>query len=283
MQALKTLFGGLNMTWPKVIIFSLICGVYCGVVNQIPVLADTSITDIAVTWEGWVVLALIIATNCKSPLESCLKCGVFFLISQPLVYLVEMPMLGAYPWHYLNMWAPMIAASFVAGFLAYFLRKQKWYGFVIMFCIVLLISVLGFAYAQVVAMGGFPRHLLTVLFDIAAPIVLAFALREATWERIVCAIAAVAIVCAGFAWGLLGSLDSYASEPLPQGTTWTGVSWNAGCVDDIQIEGDGDDQQISIHARSIGEGTIQVNDEKGETITFLVSVSSDGAIHVTKQ
>lgn len=94
MTKLRNLFGNINMTWLKVIIFSVITGVYTGLINQVPFLTDTSFTDIAVSLEFWIVFAIFIIVNCKKWWDAVLKCFVFFLISQPLVYLVEVPFLG---------------------------------------------------------------------------------------------------------------------------------------------------------------------------------------------
>ena len=65
-----------------------------GIINQIPTLYDTSFRDIAVTYEWWVLFAVLIVSNCKSAREAGMKCLVFFLISQPIIYLVELPTLG---------------------------------------------------------------------------------------------------------------------------------------------------------------------------------------------
>ena len=95
---LHWLFGGINMAWPKVIVFAVVTGAYTGIVNLIPALHDTSLSSIAVTWEAWVLFALIVACNCKKAWESALKVFVFFLISQPLVYLVDWSLYGHFPW-----------------------------------------------------------------------------------------------------------------------------------------------------------------------------------------
>ena len=92
--AVKKLFGGLNLTWPKLILFAVIAGVYTGLINQVPFLYDTSFRDIAITFDRWILFGILIIMNSKSNLDSGLKCFVFFLISQPLVYLSEVPFLG---------------------------------------------------------------------------------------------------------------------------------------------------------------------------------------------
>ena len=51
MKKITTAFGGLPMTWPVIAAFAAIIGIYVGVINQIPILYDTSFRDIAVSYE----------------------------------------------------------------------------------------------------------------------------------------------------------------------------------------------------------------------------------------
>ena len=88
MKKLSAAFGTLPMTWPVVCAFAAIIGIYVGVINQIPILYDTSFRDIAVSYEWWVLFAVLIVSNCKNAKEAGLKCLVFFLISQPVIFLV---------------------------------------------------------------------------------------------------------------------------------------------------------------------------------------------------
>ena len=85
---MKKLFGGINLTWKKLIIFAIIAGTYTAVMALLPITRDTSFRDIAIYFEWWILFGIIIISNSKSPLDSALKCFVFFLISQPLIYLV---------------------------------------------------------------------------------------------------------------------------------------------------------------------------------------------------
>ena len=82
MKKISAAFGGLPMTWPIVCGFAVIIGIYVGVINQIPILHDTSFQDVAVTLEWWVLFAVLIVSNCKSAREAGLKCLVFFLINK---------------------------------------------------------------------------------------------------------------------------------------------------------------------------------------------------------
>lgn len=48
---MKNLFGEIDLTWKKLIIFAIIAGVYTAVMAILPITADTSFRDIAVYLE----------------------------------------------------------------------------------------------------------------------------------------------------------------------------------------------------------------------------------------
>ena len=106
---LSKLFGGIRMTWKRLIIFAVISGVITGLIALL-VPDNNSIHQIAVTFEAWIVLAIIVVVNCEKPAEAALKTFVYFLISQPLVYLVQVPFnrlgfgLFRYYWPYWFIW-----------------------------------------------------------------------------------------------------------------------------------------------------------------------------------
>ena len=85
------LFGGLNMSWMSVIIFSIVSAVLTAVFLIVPIFKGTSFIRVGETFEAWIFFAVIIMSNCKKPLESAEKTFVFFLISQPLIYLMQVP------------------------------------------------------------------------------------------------------------------------------------------------------------------------------------------------
>ena len=71
-------FGGINLTWQKVIIAAVIAGVITAVIAIIPQLRYTSFIGITVTFEVWILFGIIIIMNSKSNLDSELMCFVFF-------------------------------------------------------------------------------------------------------------------------------------------------------------------------------------------------------------
>ena len=162
---MKKLFGELNLTWPKLIIFAIIAGVYTGIVAQIPQARDTSFADISITFEWWILFGTIIIMNSKSNLDSALKCFIFFLISQPLVYLVQVPVseLGWGIFQYYPGWFKWTLLTIPMGYIGYWLKKDKWWG---LFIIVPMMIFLGYHYMGFLreCWTYFPHHLLSAIF-----------------------------------------------------------------------------------------------------------------------
>jgi hypothetical protein len=162
---MKKLFGGLNITWPRLILFAVICGVYTGIVAAIPALRDTSFQDISITFEWWILFALLIIVNSKSALDSALKVIVFFLISQPLVYLVQVPFneQGFGLFRYYPDWFKWTLLTFPMAFVGWYMKKDKWWGLLIL---TPMLGFLGYHYAGFLgeAVSFFPNHLLSAIF-----------------------------------------------------------------------------------------------------------------------
>ncbi len=172
---MRKLFGNYEMNWKRLIVFSLIAGIYTALINCVPFLSNTSFQDIAITYEWWVVFALIIVTNCRKPLEAGLKCFVFFLISQPLVYLVE-AVLGKITLDdgirfYRQMWMFMTVLTLPGGFIAWYAKKDNFIGSLILGIGDAIILMMGVHFTYVLA-GNFPYHLLSAVFCFVCSIML---------------------------------------------------------------------------------------------------------------
>ena len=129
---LENLFGKLNMSWLRVLLFAVAAGVYTGIVLVIPVLKDTSFQDIGIYFEWWVIFAVIIVVNCRKNLEAMIKCFVFFLISQPVVFAVEVLVgyldLERALYYYTQIWLPVTLLTLPGGFLAFYCSRQNAFG-----------------------------------------------------------------------------------------------------------------------------------------------------------
>lgn len=169
---MKKLFGGLDITWPKLIVFAVIAGLYTGLMAFLPAAKDTSFADISISFEWWILFGIIIIVNAKSPLDSALKCFVFFLISQPLVYLVQVPF-NAYGWgifNYYRNWIVWTLLTIPMGYVGYYMKKDKWWGLLIL---APMLGLLGIHYVRFLSetRSFFPHHLLSTLFCAATMII----------------------------------------------------------------------------------------------------------------
>lgn len=193
---MKKLFGELNLTWPKIIILAIIIGIYSGIIAMVPAAKDTSFTDLTVTFEVWILFGILIITNSKSAKDSALKCFVFFLISQPLIYLVQdvINHSNLFLTYYKN-WISWTIATLPMGFVGYYMKKDKWWGLLILTPMLLL---LGLHYNDYLSntMFSFPRHLLTTIFCIVTMIIYPIAIFENKKIKIAGVVLSIAIIAA---------------------------------------------------------------------------------------
>lgn len=185
---MKKLFGGINMKWLYVLLFALGTGVYTGLVMCIPALNETSFQDIGISYEWWVVFAVIIVVNCNKGWEAALKCFLFFLVSQPVVYLVEIlcnQLTFDLAWQYYSqMWLPMTLATLPGGFIAYFCKKPNAFGAVILSIGNTIEGVMAASYiARVI--DCFPNHIISAAVSVAAIIVMTICIQKNRTYRIV--------------------------------------------------------------------------------------------------
>ena len=165
MQAIKKLFGGIDLTWPKLFVAAIVAGVFTAVVAIIPALHDTSFHTITVTFEVWISVGVVIIMNSKSNLDSALKCFVFFLISQPLVYLIQVPfsIQGWGLFGYYRYWFIWTILCFPMGFIGYWMKKDKWWGYLILLPMIVITAASYSTYFSRFLFSR-PRFLLITLF-----------------------------------------------------------------------------------------------------------------------
>ena len=228
MKIMKKLFGGLNVTWPKLILFAVICGVYTGVVAMIPALRDTSFQDISITFECWVLFAIILIVNAKSPLDSALKVFVFFLISQPLVYLVQAPFheMGFELFKYYPPWFMWTLLTFPMAFVGHYMKKDKWWSLMIL---VPMLFFVGYHYMNFFgeAVHFFPQHLLSALFCAATMIIYPLFIFGDKRLRLIGVAISVAILLAASVWGFMDQRShTYDTSMLSSGSETCGVEYD---------------------------------------------------------
>ena len=182
-------------TWPKLAIFAILMGVYTALMAMF-VPDGNSFHDIAVTAEWWVLPAILIILSCKKPLEAALKVFVFFLISQPLVYLIQVPFnsMGWGLFGYYKYWFMITLLTFPGAYVGWFIKKDKWYSGVILAVMTVLLALTGVSYVRSFS-DSFPNHLISTIYCFALIPVLIFTIFKDRWPRIISsAITVVAIV-----------------------------------------------------------------------------------------
>ncbi len=228
-KLLKKLFGGLNIKWWHLILFAVICGVYTGVMAMLPAARDTSFQDISITFECWILFAIIIIVNGKTPLDSALKTFVFFLISQPLVYLVQVPFheMGWELFKYYPDWFLWTLGTFPAAFVGHYMKKDKWWGLVILSP---MLAFLAYHYMGFLgeAIHFFPNHLLSTVFCAATMLIYPLFIFKNKKIRVAGVIISIVLLLGASFYCVFLDQNSHAydTQLLPSDSKTTGVAYD---------------------------------------------------------
>ena len=191
---MKKLFGEINLTWKRTIIFAIIAGVYTAIMAMIPMAKDTSFADITISFEVWIFFGIFIIMNSKSAKDSALKCFVFFLISQPLVYFIQdvIKHSSLFITYYRN-WVFWTIATIPMGFIGYYMKKDEWWGLLILAPILVF---LGEHYSTYLSktMFSFPYHLLTTIFCLVTLIIYPIAIFNNKKNKVVGIVISILII-----------------------------------------------------------------------------------------
>lgn len=185
MAKIKKLFGEFDFTWPRVILFAVMTAVITAGLNEIRFLNDTSFQDIAIAFECWFLFAIFIIVNCKTWWEAALKTFVFFLISQPLIYLLEVPFepLGWGVFMYYPRWFKLTVLTLPGGAIAHLITKEKWYSVPVLSVATGYLSFMTVWYLNAV-IESFPHHLLSSVFCLFLAVFLPFVIFDGKKLRI---------------------------------------------------------------------------------------------------
>ena len=215
---MKKLFGGLNLTWPKLILFAVLAGVYTAVMAILPITKDTSFADITISFEVWILFGILIITNSKTPKESALKCFVFFLISQPLVYLIQVPFtsLGWGIFVYYKYWFIWTLFTLVMGYVGWYMRREKWWGLFILGAMLVLLADHYYGFLRE-TISFFPNHLLSAIFCAVTMIAYPLCIFEKKQLRTAGLIVSLVLLIGVSAFVFLNGRTAYETEPMANG------------------------------------------------------------------
>lgn len=121
-----------KFTYKNVIWFAIICGLITGGILDVELLKidaikDNSLFNMGICFEFWVFATMIIVSRTNKPLEAACKVFLYFLISQPLIYLVKVPIdargLGVFK-DYIG-WFVWTVLTFPGAFIAWYTNKKN--------------------------------------------------------------------------------------------------------------------------------------------------------------
>lgn len=179
------LYGGLKMSWSAVIVYAVAAAALTAVFLILPVFQDTSFHRMGETLEAWIFFAVILMANCKKPLESALKTFVFFLISQPLIYLIQVPF-SSQGWHlfaYYKYWFIWTLLCLPMAYVGWYIKKRNWLSLLILspvLCFLALTAAEGFRSAFL----HFPRLLVTGIFCLGQVLLYLYVFTEKPVQKL---------------------------------------------------------------------------------------------------
>ena len=241
MASLRDALTKTNMSWKLVLVLSIACGVIPGLLMVPEQLLGTSLQMPGISFEFWIFMGLFISLNCKKPLDAGLKVFVFFLISQPLIYLVQVPfsLLGWGLFGYYPRWALLTVLTFPAGMLANLITRGQWWS-VLILLIPMGILALELPSAIVAMLTTFPKMSLTCLFIILQILMFPAALLQNKGKLV----ATYALTAAMVVAGITGYFVS-GSRNVSSGIEAQGVEPYA------LLNAENDDAKVSIEGSTI--------------------------------
>ena len=273
------IYGGLNMSWPVTVMYAVAAALLTSIFLILPVFKDTSFARMGVTFEAWIFFAVIIMANCRTPLESALKTFVFFLISQPLIYLIQVPftVLGWQIFMYYRYWFIWTLLTLPMAYIGWYITKKNWLSLLILapvLCYLTWLYVDGFRTAY----SHFPRMLVMALFCLLQVLIYLYVFTEKTVQKLIGLLAPLAVM---FALTLITpEADINTTQFLPGDPV---LSEEASVtVDDpeitVQVEKTGEDSMIGIQARKYGTTAFTITDG-GNEYHYSLEIFEDSEGH----
>lgn len=266
MEKIKKYFGEFHMSWVRVVLLAMITAVYTAIINQFSYLKNTSFQDIAIYLDSWILFAIFIIVNCKKWWEASLKYFVFFLISQPLIYLIEVPFYdnGWEIFQYYKYWFIITLLTLPGAVIAFQIKKKNWLSVIVLSVATAYLAFTSVKYYRT-AMANFPNHLLSSIFCITLAVFLIYILLDKNKHRIVALSVIVIVLIAAFN---ITAIDKSKSLILEEGN-WTYYVEDESVVV-VNIE---DGNHITMNAKHDGHTYIHFQNTEGTEKIYYVTVS----------
>jgi hypothetical protein len=256
------LYGGINLTWPGIILYAVGTAVLTTVFLVLPIFHGTSFVRMGETLEAWIFFAVIIIANAKSPLDSALKTFVFFLISQPLIYLLQVPFSwqGWGLFQYYKYWFILTLCTFPAAYIGWYIKKKNWLSLLILMPVLILLAYLcedGLKHV----IHQFPSLLIMVVFCVLQVFLYLYTFTEKASQKIIGALVPAAVIAVMLL--LPKNVDFSSSQFLPANPVLTEnaeVTVDNTGIADISVSGTGEDSTVLIRVHAYGDTSFTIID-----------------------
>ena len=271
-------YGGLPMTWPALLLFALAAAVVTAVFLIVPVFKNTSFERMGVTFEAWIFFAVIIMANCKKPLESALKTFVFFLVSQPLIYLFQVPF-SAMGWGlfgYYKTWFIWTLLTFPMAYIGWYITKKNWLSLLILAPVLLYLSAEAFGGLRFTA-AHFPRQLFMAFFCMGQVLLYLFAFTGNLWQRmagLLLPLAAALLILLARPQLELNSTMFLPDDPVLSESAVVTVEDES--LAEISVVSTGEDSMIRVHSGKYGTTGFAIRDGEIEYRYTLTIYQDEG-------
>ena len=277
------------MTWPTVLLLAVGAGVVTALA-AILIPDGNSFHEIAVHLEAWVLLAIFIISNCEKPWEAALKTFVFFLISQPLAYLFQVPFswLGWGIFRYYRYWFFITLLTLPGAFIGWFIKRDDILSGLILSVMLVLLTAQGMSYAGDMV-RNFPQHLVSTLFCFGQIPLYIYGILKNKKARVLSLVITIA-AAAFFGWSVFASPEmdavfalSLDRDVYPVDENWSVSTENEDAITAELVDmGDGS-YVLRLHLFEKTENTVILTDQDANEYRLKVSYEDDSGLRVTDE
>ena len=246
----------------------------------IPGLKYTSFIAITATLEVWIFIGILIIMNSSSNKDSALKCFVFFLISQPLVYLIEVPFksMGWGLFGYYKFWFVWTVLCLPMGFIGYYMKKDKWWGYLILAPMIGMTAYSYYAYLRKFFFSS-PRYILISLFCACMMILYPLAIFKNKKIRItgfcISALLIIGISVASLLNPIVYSTDVMASEGKYQFDDTYSVRLEDSSIGTVEIQAFSEVYLVHGDFKKAGETKLILESSDGVKQEYLLKIEEN--------
>ena len=271
---LKKLFPG-RISWWEVITFAVVTALMTAAFLISPIFENTSFQRMGVYLEAWIFFAVLIMANCQKPLESALKTFVFFLVSQPLIYLFQVPF-SAMGWglfSYYGRWFVMTLCTFPMAFVGWYITKKNWLSLLILSPVLVFLAYTALDAARFTA-SHFPRLLVTALFCLGQIVLYLWAFTSKPLQKLLglaVPLAVAAVVLLRTPQAAVDCAVFFPDDPVFSETA-TVTEDNDSLT--LAIDPRDDGAMLRVHATAYGDTDFTVTDG-GATYDYTLQIRLD--------